>query len=188
MRHSPGLRPASNDSRIRGARGGNHQNLLSEDSDKSFLNEETEGNGRTAWNMYATTIRSQDNIMEGENGIIEQIIKGMIDGVTTVDANNDKENDQTRTMNCHAEPTLSHGMVGMALEVAATPASAVAGTNCGEEDAQQPVDGRELETRVSITGYLASMIRYRKILFGLHYFMYPPLLLQVPRNGNIILL
>ena len=63
-------------------------------------------------------------------------------------------------MNCHAVPTLSHGMVGMALEVAATPASAVAGTNCGEEDAQQPVDGRELETRVSITGYLASMIRY----------------------------
>ena len=63
-------------------------------------------------------------------------------------------------------------MIGMALEVATTPASMVANnigfcslnnsndTNCGERDAQQPVDGGDLEMRVSRTGYLESMIRY----------------------------
>ena len=58
----------------------------------------------------------------------------MIDGVTTVDTT-DEGNDQGRTMNYHAIPTLAHEIVGMALEVATTPASVVASTNCGERDA-----------------------------------------------------
>ena len=70
--------------------------------------------------------------MEGENGIVEQIIKRMIDGVITMDTSEGKENDQARTTNYHAVATLAHGMVGMALEVATTPASVVANnTRCG---------------------------------------------------------
>ena len=84
-------------------------------------------------NMDATTNRSQDNTMEGRNSIVEEIIKGMVKGVTTLDINNDEEIDQARTMNCHAVPTLAKGIVGMALEVVTTPASAVDSTNCGKE-------------------------------------------------------
>ena len=40
--------------------------------------------------------------MEGENSIVEQIIKGMIDGVITMDTSKGKGNDQSKTMDCHA--------------------------------------------------------------------------------------
>ena len=77
-----------------------------------------------------------------------------------LDTNNDEEIDQARTMNCHAVPTLAKGIVGMALEVVTTPASAVDSTNCGEGEIQQQVDGGELKMRMSRTEYLSSMIRY----------------------------
>ena len=93
--------------------------------------------GRTALNIDTTTNRSRDSTMEGENSIVEEIIKGMIGGATMLYTNNDEESDQARTMNCHAAPTLAQGIVGMALEVVTTPASAVAGTNSGEGETQQ---------------------------------------------------
>ena len=63
-------------------------------------------------------------------------------------------------MNYHAVPALAQGIVGMALEVATTPASAMDSTNCRAGETQQQADGGELEMRVSRTGYLASMIRH----------------------------
>ena len=106
--------------------------------------------------------------MEGENSIVEPIIKEMIDGVITMDTSQGEENDQARATEGHA--MAAHSMEGMALVVATAPVSMGANnidrylmnsnTNCGERDAQQPVDGGDLEMRVSRTGYLASMIRY----------------------------
>ena len=73
----------------------------------------------------------------------------MIDGVITMDTSQGELNEQAQSM------------VGMALEAATTPDSVVAGnTNYGESNTQQPYAGWDLETRVSRTGYLASMIRY----------------------------
>ena len=84
-----------------------------------------------------TTIRCQGDIMEGENSIIEQIIKEMIDGVIIMDTGQGEENDQARATECHAVAALAHSMVGMALEAATTPVSVVAdNTNCGERDSQ----------------------------------------------------
>ena len=98
--------------------------------------------GRTALNIDTTTNRSRDSTMEGENSIVEEIIKGMIGGATMLYTNNDEESDQARTMNCHTAPTLAQGIVGMALKVVTTPASAAAATNSGEGEIQQQVEGR----------------------------------------------
>ena len=71
--------------------------------------------GRTTLNIDTTTNRSRDSTMEGENSIVEEIVKGMIGGATMLYTNNDEESDQARTMNCHVAPTLAQGIVGMAL-------------------------------------------------------------------------
>ena len=70
---------------------------------------------------------------------------------------NDEEIDQTRTTNYHAVPTLAQGIVGMALEH--QPVRWLAPI-VGKERRSNKWRGGELETRVSGTGYLASMIRY----------------------------
>ena len=75
--------------------------------------------------------------MQGENSIVEEIMKGRIGGATMLYTNNDEESDQARTMNCHTAPILAQGIEGMALEVVTTPASAAAGTNSWEWETQQ---------------------------------------------------
>ena len=67
----------------------------------------------------------------------------------------------------------AHSMEGMALVVATAPVSVGANnidrylmnsnTNCGERDAKQLDLGWDLETRVSRTGFLPSMIRTREV-------------------------